>query len=193
MPAEPKLAIVVQAIGESSVPLDLAFCAEWNVRSGRKSLMRLRKSLPVFRAVQRSRTRYRTRRREGFLRLGTSGSAKERAELPTPSTFRAEPVGEPQELRLIDRRQDCHHRRLDDLILQSSNAERPLSTIRLRNVSSTRWQRSIRVSDHLDGETLVPPITAVNLHCGCGTHCAVGSRNISPPKILSRYTSTCGV
>ena len=60
------------------------------------------------------------------------------------TALRSEPVAEPQELRLIDRRQDCHHRRLDDLILQSSNAERPLSTIRLRNVSSTRWQRSIR-------------------------------------------------
>ena len=52
----------------------------------------------------------------------------------------AEPVTEAQELRLIDRRQDCHHRRLDDLVLQGSDAERPLPAIRL----PTRWQRSIR-------------------------------------------------
>src|SRR5580700_5306561 len=58
--------------------------------------------------------------------------------------LRSEPVAEPQELRLIDRRQDCHHRRLDDLVLQGSDAERPLPAIRLRNISPTRWQRSIR-------------------------------------------------
>jgi hypothetical protein len=45
---------------------------------------------------------------------------------------------------LSDRRQDCHHRRLDDLVLQGSDAERPLPAIRLRNISPTRWQRSIR-------------------------------------------------
>src|SRR3984893_11995828 len=58
--------------------------------------------------------------------------------------LRSEPVAEPQELRLVDRRQDCHHRRLDDLIFQCSDAERPLAALRLRNISPTRWQRSIR-------------------------------------------------
>ena len=58
--------------------------------------------------------------------------------------LRSEPIAEPQELRLVDRRQDCHHRRLDDLIFQCSNAERPLSAICLWNVRPARWQRSIR-------------------------------------------------
>jgi hypothetical protein len=57
---------------------------------------------------------------------------------------RPEPVAEPQELRLVDRRQDRHHRRLDDLILHCGNAERPLPAIRLRDVHPSRWQRPIR-------------------------------------------------
>ena len=60
------------------------------------------------------------------------------------TTLRSEPVAEPQELRLVDRRQDRNHRRLDDLIFQCSNAERPLSAICLWNISPARWQRSIR-------------------------------------------------
>ncbi len=56
----------------------------------------------------------------------------------------SEPIAEAQELRLIDRRQDHDHRRLDDLILQGCDAERPLPAIRLRNVCPTRWQRPIR-------------------------------------------------
>jgi hypothetical protein len=35
---------------------------------------------------------------------------------------RPEPVAEPQELRLVNRRQDRNHRRLDDLVFQSSDA-----------------------------------------------------------------------
>src|ERR1700730_15167099 len=49
-------------------------------------------------------------------------------------TLRSETVAEAQELRLIDRRQDCHHRCLDNLVLYGSDAERPLSAIRLRYV-----------------------------------------------------------
>jgi len=49
-------------------------------------------------------------------------------------TLRSETVAEAQELRLIDRRQDCHHRSLDDLVLYGGDAERPLSAIRLRYV-----------------------------------------------------------
>ena len=60
------------------------------------------------------------------------------------TTLRSEPVAEPQELRLVDRRQDRNHRRLDDLIFQCSNADRPLSAICLWNISPARWQRSIR-------------------------------------------------
>jgi putative ABC transport system substrate-binding protein len=58
--------------------------------------------------------------------------------------LRSEPVAESQELRLVNRRQDRNHRRLDDLIFQCSDAERPLSAICLWNISPARWQRSIR-------------------------------------------------
>jgi hypothetical protein len=53
---------------------------------------------------------------------------------------------EPKELRLINRRQDRHHRCLDDLVLQARDAERSLSAIRLRYVCPPRWQRPIRSS-----------------------------------------------
>src|SRR6202035_243768 len=49
-------------------------------------------------------------------------------------TLRSETVAEAQELRLIDRRQDCHYRSLDNLVLYGSDAKRPLSAIRLRYV-----------------------------------------------------------
>ena len=58
--------------------------------------------------------------------------------------LRSEPVAEAQELRLIDRRQNCRHRSLDDLVLYGSDAERPLSAIRLRYILPARRQRSIR-------------------------------------------------
>ena len=57
---------------------------------------------------------------------------------------RSEPVAEPQELRLVDRREDRNHRGLDDLVFQGRDAERPLFTIRLGYVFATRWQCSIR-------------------------------------------------
>ena len=46
-------------------------------------------------------------------------------------TLRSETVAEAQEL---DRCQNCHHRSLDNLVLYGSDAERPLSAIRLRYV-----------------------------------------------------------
>src|SRR5271166_5879764 len=58
--------------------------------------------------------------------------------------LRSEPIAEAQELRLIDRRQNCRHRSLDDLVLYGSDAERPLSAIRLRYILPARRQRSIR-------------------------------------------------
>ena len=39
-----------------------------------------------------------------------------------------------QELRLVDRREEGDHGCLDDLVLDGSNAERPLSAIRFRYV-----------------------------------------------------------
>src|ERR1700681_584710 len=58
--------------------------------------------------------------------------------------LRSKTVAEAQELRLIDRRQDCYHRSLDDLVLHGSDAKRPLSAICLWNILPERWQRSIR-------------------------------------------------
>src|ERR1700751_1771597 len=69
---------------------------------------------------------------------------RERIQRLVLIALRSEPVAEAQELRLIDRRQDYHHRRLDDLVLQGGDAERSLPAIWLRNISSTRWLRSIR-------------------------------------------------
>jgi hypothetical protein len=55
-----------------------------------------------------------------------------------------EPVAEALELRLVDRRRDQDHRRLDDLVLERGDAERPLSAIRLRNEGPAGWRRPIR-------------------------------------------------
>ena len=45
-----------------------------------------------------------------------------------------ESVAEAQKFRLIDRRENRHHRSLDKLVLKRGNAERPLAAIRLRYV-----------------------------------------------------------
>jgi hypothetical protein len=76
--------------------------------------------------------------------------------------LRPEPVAEAQELRLIDRRQDCHHRCLDDLVLYCGDAERPLSAIRLRNIGPARWQRSIR--SRLDARVEVREVLLETFH-----------------------------
>ena len=56
-----------------------------------------------------------------------------------------EPIAEPRELRFVNRRKDrLRHRLLDDLVLQSGNAERSSAAIRLGYVNPPRWRRSIR-------------------------------------------------
>jgi hypothetical protein len=47
----------------------------------------------------------------------------------------------PQADRFVNGRQDGHHRRLDDLVLQRGDAERPLSAMRLGYVLPARRQR----------------------------------------------------
>ena len=69
---------------------------------------------------------------------------RERIQRLMLAALRSETVAEFQELRFIDRRQDCHHRGLDDLVLYGRNAERSLSTIRFRYVLPARRQRSVR-------------------------------------------------
>src|SRR5258708_68876 len=53
-------------------------------------------------------------------------------------TLRSETVAEAQELRLIDRRQNCQHRSLDNLVLYGSDAERPLSKLSVKQSAGVR-------------------------------------------------------
>ena len=55
----------------------------------------------------------------------------QRIMLATPGP---EPVAEPQEVFLPDRVQHFHQRPLDDLVLQRCDAQRPLSSVRLRYI-----------------------------------------------------------
>jgi hypothetical protein len=45
----------------------------------------------------------------------------------------SEPIGEAEEVRLVDRCQNRDHRLLDDLVLQRSGAQRALTAVRLWN------------------------------------------------------------
>lgn len=57
-----------------------------------------------------------------------------------------EPIGEAGEVDLISCVQHLDDGALDDLVPQCGDTERPLSTVRLRNVDATRWFRAIRSS-----------------------------------------------
>src|SRR5207244_227315 len=56
---------------------------------------------------------------------------------------RPEPVREPEEILLVDRVQHLDNRTLDDLVLQRRDAQRPLPSIRLWDVSAPRRQRPV--------------------------------------------------
>src|SRR5207248_8668201 len=56
------------------------------------------------------------------------------------ATSGPQPVAEPQELLLVDRRKERHQRCLDDLVLDGGDAERPLFAVRLRYVPPARGQ-----------------------------------------------------
>src|ERR1700751_4571600 len=47
---------------------------------------------------------------------------------------RSEPVGKTDEVLLVDGFQNCRNRLLDDLVLDTQDGERPLRSIRLRDV-----------------------------------------------------------
>jgi hypothetical protein len=49
------------------------------------------------------------------------GRHREVGELSRRSADGSEPVAMPKELRLVDWRQDCHHRRLDNLVLDGGD------------------------------------------------------------------------
>src|SRR5437763_5698544 len=67
-------------------------------------------------------------------------SIRERIQRVMLATSGPEPVAEPQEFRLVDRRKERHHRCLDDLVLDGGDAERPLFAVRLRYVPPARGQ-----------------------------------------------------
>ena len=59
----------------------------------------------------------------------------QRIVLATP---RPESVREPEEVRLVDRIEHLHHRALDDLVLQRSNAQWALRSVRFGDVLPPR-------------------------------------------------------
>ncbi len=63
---------------------------------------------------------------------------------------RREAVGEAQEVRLVDRLQNKHHRLLDDLVFLADDAQGPFRAIRLRDVSPSL--EDPRVAEIIDGQ-----------------------------------------
>src|SRR5207253_10656176 len=59
---------------------------------------------------------------------------------------RPEPVGEAEEVLLVDGVQHLDHRPLDDLVLQRGDTERALPPVRLRDVYSPRRARLVRTA-----------------------------------------------
>ena len=90
---------------------------------------------------------------------------RERVQRIVLSTLRPEPVTEPQEFRLVDRRQDRRHRRLDNLVLQRGNAQRSTPPIRLRKIPSTGGQRSIPSPMHTCVKALEVCLQALLVLC----------------------------
>ena len=62
---------------------------------------------------------------------------------------RPEAIRETPKILLINLVEDCDHGLLDNLVLQRRNPERPLSTIRFRDIHSSRWLRSISAAVNL--------------------------------------------
>jgi hypothetical protein len=61
---------------------------------------------------------------------------------------RSEPVGEAEEVRLVDRVQHLHQRPLDDLVLERRDAERPLPAVGFRDVLPPRRLRPVAAAHH---------------------------------------------
>ena len=61
---------------------------------------------------------------------------RERVQRVVLSPSRPEPVGEADEVRLVDRIENLHHRALDDLVLQRRDPQRPLPAVRFRDVGT---------------------------------------------------------
>ena len=61
---------------------------------------------------------------------------RERVQRIVLSPSGPEPVGEAEEVRLVDRIENLYHRALDNLVLQRRNAERALPAVRFRDVGT---------------------------------------------------------
>src|ERR1700674_3062690 len=61
---------------------------------------------------------------------------------------RTESIGEAKEILLVDGLQNVHDRLLDDLVLQTENAEWPLGAVRLRDVCPSGGARPIAAPMH---------------------------------------------
>ena len=56
---------------------------------------------------------------------------------------RPEPVGEPEEVFLVDCFENRRDRLLNDFVLQAQDAQRSFRAISLRNVGTSGWKRSV--------------------------------------------------
>src|SRR5580658_6650732 len=64
------------------------------------------------------------------------------------AALRTESIGEAKEILLVDGLQNKHYRLLDDLVLQTQNAEWPLGAVRLRDVCPSGRVGPVAVSVH---------------------------------------------
>jgi hypothetical protein len=69
----------------------------------------------------------------------SNASCCPREPAPAKAGGGPEPIGEAEEVRLIDRIENLYHRTLDNLVFQRRDAERPLPAVRFRDVDTPRW------------------------------------------------------
>ena len=69
---------------------------------------------------------------------------RERIQRIVRAAPRTEPIGETEEVRLVDGVQHLDDGPLDDLVLQRGDTERPKPPVRLRDVRPARWSRPVR-------------------------------------------------
>ena len=117
---------------------------------------------------------------------------RERVQRIVLSALRPEPVAEPQELRLVDRRQDRRHRRLDNLVLQRpampSGRRRPsaFGIYRRREASASRYPPPMHTCVKVL-ESLPPGLSSYCVHVSPSTP---GAAVFFSPKHPARKTST---
>lgn len=76
--------------------------------------------------------------------LLAEGACCERIQRIVLAPPRAEPVGEAKEVFFVDGVEHLDDGSLDEFVFQRGNAERPLPSVRLRDVRPTRWLRTVR-------------------------------------------------